>query len=187
MIPATWKCPLAKPTPLRIDQSKIFREHAVIFYRTSVVECLFGAECVMTTTTAIPQDRPLTVVEVALVRWLLQHGIPQASGYLLQLNPARVASSCYCGCASIDFAIDGVVPPPANGISILADYEWRAAGGELFGVFVFERCGLLAGLEVWSQDGLGQATLLPDIEQLRPVGTCEIVEPSVASDCGGIT
>ncbi len=128
----------------------------------------------MATTTAIPEDRPLTAAEVVLVRWLLQHGIPQASGYLPQLDRARVASRCYCGCASINFAIDGVVPPPGNGISILADYEWQAAGSELFGVFVFERGGLLAGLEVWSQDGLSQATSLPDIEQLRPVGTCQI-------------
>lgn len=141
----------------------------------------------MTTTTAIPEDRPLTVAEVTLVRWLLQHGSAQASRYLPQLDQARIASRCYCGCASIDFAIEGVVPARGNAISILADYEWRAAGGELFGVFVFERSGLLAGLEVWSQDGLGDATLLPDIRKLRPVGTCDIAEPNVAPDCGGTT
>ena len=37
-------------------------------------------------------------------------------------------------------------------MGILADYEWRAAGGELFGVFVFERTGLLAGLQWWFRD-----------------------------------
>jgi hypothetical protein len=125
-------------------------------------------------TTAIPEDRPLTVAEAALVRWLLQHGIPQAAGYLPQFDRARVVSRCYCGCASIDFAIDGVEPPAGDGIGILADYEWRAAGGELFGVFVFERGGLLAGLEVWSQDGLAPAAALPEIDQLRPIGTYQV-------------
>jgi hypothetical protein len=128
------------------------------------------------TTTAIPEDRPLTAAESRLVRWLLMHGIPQAANYLPQLDRAGVVSRCFCGCASIDFAIDGAVPPPGAGMTVLADYEWRAAGGELFGAFVFERTGLLAGLEVWSQDGLGQASELPDIDQLRPVGTCQVAE-----------
>src|SRR5260370_40519352 len=124
----------------------------------------------MATTTAIPEDRPLTAAETTLVRWLLQHGIREAAGYLPQLDRARVASRCYCGCASIDFAIDGVVPPPGTGITTLADYEWLAPGGELFGVFVVERRGLLAGLGGRSQDGVAQATTLPDVDQLRPVG-----------------
>jgi len=102
---------------------------------------------------------------------LLQHGTSQAKDYLPQLERAWVASRCYCGCASIDFAIDGVVPPPGDGISILADYEWKGPRGEMFGVFVFERCGLLAGLEVWSQDGLAEAKPLPNTELLRPIGT----------------
>ena len=34
-----------------------------------------------------------------------------------------MASRCYCGCASIDFAIGGVVPPAGNGIGILADFD----------------------------------------------------------------
>src|SRR5690348_12288255 len=120
--------------------------------------------------TEIPEDRPLTNAELGLVRWLLENGVPEAAAYLPQLDLARVTSRCYCGCASINFAIDGVVPPTGDGMAILADYEWRAAAGEIFGVFVFERSGLLAGLEVWSQDGRGAATMLPDIKDLRPIG-----------------
>jgi hypothetical protein len=120
----------------------------------------------MTMTAAIPDDRPLTHAEEALVRWLLQHGRSPAADYLEQLDHARVVSRCYCGCASIDFSVDGVVPRAGKGIRILAEYEWRAVGGEMFGVFVFEREGLLAGLEVWSQDGLADATTLPDPQQL---------------------
>jgi hypothetical protein len=102
----------------------------------------------------------------------LEHGTQQAAEYLQQIDGARVVSRCYCGCASVNFAINNLVPTRSDSTDILSDYEWQSAGGELLGVFVFARGGLLAGLEVWSQDGLATATALPDIEQLRPVGIC---------------
>jgi hypothetical protein len=128
----------------------------------------------MESTAAIPEDRPLTQPEASLVRWLLQHGIARAKDYLPQLERVRVASRCFCGCASIDFAIDGNVTPPGDGINILADYEWKGPLGEMFGVFVFERGGLLAGLEVWSQDGLAEAKSLPSTDVLRPISTSDL-------------
>ena len=75
------------------------------------------------TTSDIPDDQPLSSAETALIRWLLNNGSPQAKEYLPQLERAHVVSRCGCGCASIDLAIDGKVPPRANGIHILADYE----------------------------------------------------------------
>src|SRR5262245_33118033 len=93
--------------------------------------------------TEIPGGRPLTDAEFGPVRWLLQNGVPEAAAYLPQLDLARVVSRCHCGCVSINFAIDGVVPPVGN-MLILADYEWQGTAGEIFGVFVFERGGLLA-------------------------------------------
>lgn len=119
----------------------------------------------------IPDDRPLTAEEAALVRWLLEHGTASAARFLPQLAEARVVSRCYCGCASVDFAIPGVVPPPGDGIGILSDFEYRTAEGHPCGVFVFERAGLLAGLEVWSMDGLCTPSTLPAIEQLQPLGS----------------
>ena len=124
----------------------------------------------MTSRTSIPEDRPLTAQEVALVRWLLNHGTAASTSFMPQLDQARVVSRCYCGCASIDFAIGGMVPPAGDGIQILADYEWQTAERHLFGVFVFARAGLLAGLEVYSVDGLADAKCLPAVEQLRPLG-----------------
>ena len=121
--------------------------------------------------TSIPEDRPLTLEETLLVRWLLEHGAESAVAFLPQLAQARVVSRCNCGCASVDFAIGGVVPPPGTGIGLLSDYEYRTAESHLCGVFVFERAGLLAGLEVWSQDGLSTPSMLPAIKQLRPLGS----------------
>lgn len=96
----------------------------------------------------IPESRALTESEVTVVRWLLEHGNPEASQFLPQLDQAAVVSRCSCGCASIDFAI-----------------------GNLFGAFVFEQQGLLAGLDLWSIDGLATPSSLPPIEALVPYGT----------------
>lgn len=132
----------------------------------------------MTLITAICDDRDLTKDERSLTEWLLDHGTQDANRYRNQLDHARVAARCDCGCASVDFAIDGVVPKAGEPISILADYEWRDNEGQLFGVFVFSRCDLLAGLEVWSQDGLATANCLPSIIQLQPIGTASVGEQS---------
>ena len=123
----------------------------------------------MTDVGPIPKDRPLTNPETQLVRWLLEHGNPDAGGFLRQLADARVVSRCPCGCASIDFAIGGVVLPADAGIHVLADYVWQTADGSQCGVFVFASGGLLAGVEVWSADGMEAVSSLPAIEQLRPL------------------
>ena len=134
---------------------------------------------------SIPDDRPLSPDESALVRWMLAHGTPSAAGFSTQLTDVRVASRCGCGCASVDFAVADVVPPPGNGIGILSDFEYRTAEGHLCGAFVFERAGLLAGLEVWSQDGLSTPSVLPAPSQLQPLGGAPDAEPGAAADGGG--
>jgi hypothetical protein len=116
----------------------------------------------------IPEDRPLTPQEQGIVRWLLEHGQPDAVAYLPQLDRARVVSRCPCGCASIDFAIDGVVPPPEVGMHVLSHYVWQTYDGTYCGIFVFSRGGLLAGLELWSADGMEAVSSLPAVEWLRP-------------------
>ena len=115
------------------------------------------------------QDRPLTEHERSLVRWLLEHGNPDAAEFLPQLAEAWVVSRCGCGCASIDFAIGGVLPADDAGMHILSDYGWQTDDGTYCGGFVFARGGQLSGLEVWSIDGLSSAGSLPRIDQLHPL------------------
>ena len=121
------------------------------------------------TTTPNPEDLPLTAREETLVQWLLEHGKPDAAAFLPQLARARVASRCPCGCASINLAIGGSVPPPESTMRILADFRWRNAEGADSGIFAFARGNLLAGLEVWAMDGQDASRSLPDVEALRPV------------------
>jgi hypothetical protein len=125
----------------------------------------------------ILEYRPLTEQEQALVRWLLEHGNPDAASYLPQLAKAWVVSRCPCGCASIDFAIGGTVPSAGSGMHILSDYVWQADDGAHCGVFAFSCGGLLAGLEVWSADGMGAVSLLPAVERLRPLTAVQSAEP----------
>ena len=87
-----------------------------------------------------------------------------------QLERARVIRLCACGCASIDFAI-GNKRPVHFAMRVLSDYQWHNEQNELFGAFVFEQDGLLAGLDLWSIDGQGTPNVLPPIERLLPYGT----------------
>jgi hypothetical protein len=66
----------------------------------------------------------------------------------------------------VNFSVAGV-SPPSGVLGILADFQFRTPEGHLCGAFVFERAGLLAGLEVWSIDGLTVPSTLPAIEKLE--------------------
>ncbi len=110
-------------------------------------------------------DRELTSDERKLAEWMLVNGIEHARTFLRDLNHARVYSSCPCGCASIDFVIEGH-EVPTGGIGILGDFRF-GQGDETSGVFIFERESRLAGIEVYS---FGEQThrVLPSPSELRP-------------------
>ena len=113
-------------------------------------------------------DRDLTDEERELTKWMLEHGEERAKEYVTQLDKARVASLCFCGCASIDFAIEGR-PRVRGGIDILADFLF---GGDdkLCGAFVFaDKDGTLAGLEVYGL-AIDAPKTLPSPSDLRPFG-----------------
>ena len=53
---------------------------------------------------------------------------------------------------------------------VLGDYQWKDTRGNLFGAFVFEQDGLLAGLDLWSIDGAETPRTLPNSMELMPYG-----------------
>lgn len=116
----------------------------------------------------IAENRPLSDKEAELVRWLLENGTEASINYLSQIDKAWVVSRCGCGCASIDFSIDGTPPDKKAGMDVLSDHCWETGGQNLCGVFLFARDKKLAGLEVWSIDGMVSAPQLPDPDELRP-------------------
>jgi hypothetical protein len=93
------------------------------------------------------ERRPLTPSERGLARWMLEHGNPDAAMFLPQLERATVVAGCGCGCASFDLEIADL-PAPSGPLRLLGDYVF---GDEatLAGAFIFERGGVLAGVEVY--------------------------------------
>jgi hypothetical protein len=118
----------------------------------------------------LSKPRLLNYAERELTAWLLRHGCGDAGEFLAQLDRAEVVAQCRCGCASIDFSIDGR-KPQTFGMRVLSDYQWKDERGYLFGVMVFEQDDLLAGLDVWSIDGQATPIELPSIQSLVPYGT----------------
>jgi hypothetical protein len=109
----------------------------------------------------IPEDRELTADEQGLVKWLLDHGVPSAGAYLTQLPRVRVVSRCDCGCASLNLEVDGRGWRSRGGMEILSDHGWRDEMGHRFGIFLFAKEQALAGIDVFSVDGLAVPRTLP--------------------------
>ena len=111
-------------------------------------------------------NRNLTSDEQHLIRWMLEHGEPGATEFLPQLERLQVLPTrCPCGCASIDFSIDGQ-PKPIGSMHIIADFVY-GGNSDLCGVFLFEQEGLLAGLEVYGL-AVDAPKALPTPDVLRP-------------------
>lgn len=113
-------------------------------------------------------DRPLTQEEYELVRWILENGAAEGRNFLNQLEKARVIALCGCGCASIDFSIDGT-PRPYGPLQILGEFSFGSEKDQNCSeVFVFAVDGVLAGLEVveYHDPNLG---VLPRPNELTPL------------------
>lgn len=105
--------------------------------------------------------------ERRLVRWMLEHGTPEAASFQHQAELANVTPErCPCGCASIYFAVQGY-PALTGGIRPLGDFVF-GDNNELSGIFIYEQGGVLAGVEVYGLAGDAPRSL-PQPEALRPV------------------
>jgi hypothetical protein len=98
---------------------------------------------------------------------MLEHGHPGARSFLPQLEHTSVTDyRCPCGCATINLAVEGF-SEQTGGLHILADFLF----GEkttLSGIFVYEKQGFLAGLEVYGLAG-DAPKALPTADSLRPL------------------
>lgn len=97
---------------------------------------------------------------------MLENGKPEAKEFISQLDKVRVVGQCGCGCATIDFQIEGH-PVPTGGMNLIGDFLFGPED-DPGGVFIFEQDGLLGGIEVL---GYGEETIttLPDPTELRSV------------------
>jgi hypothetical protein len=110
--------------------------------------------------------RKLSEAELRLTRWMLQHGEPEATYFLSQLDSAQVVGVCGCGCASVDFQIGNRHADKKQGMTILSDFLFGPESPP-YGIFVFAHGDTLGGLEVY---GFGETVdHLPGPEELRPI------------------
>jgi hypothetical protein len=112
-------------------------------------------------------DRPLTDEERELTRWILENGESEGIEFLDQLERARVVGVCTCGCATIDFVVEGLLGAPP-GVHILGDFIYGSEANSA-GVFVFSSGGILSGLEVYGRSG-DAPKVLPKPSELRRFG-----------------
>jgi hypothetical protein len=111
-------------------------------------------------------NRPLTAAEEHLIRWMLEHSTPEARAFLPQLTQAQITPfRCPCGCATIHLAIQGH-PTPSGGLHPIASFIF-GTDVDLSGIFVYEKNGNLAGVEVYGLAGDAPKSL-PLPEALRP-------------------
>jgi hypothetical protein len=114
----------------------------------------------------ISVNRPMSVAERHLVGWMLVHGEPEARNFFSQLEQAEVTPErCSCGCATLYFSIPGY-PEPSGGLHPLAHFVFGTED-DLSGIFVYEKNGVLAGVEVYGLPGDAPKSL-PRPEMLRP-------------------
>jgi hypothetical protein len=92
--------------------------------------------------------RPLSPREKEVTAWLISNGgasEEEKKDYLSQLERAAVVRRCPCGCASIDFAIDGR-ESSESGMVPFGDFITPESK---HGIFVFSKGDFLAGVEIY--------------------------------------
>ena len=114
-----------------------------------------------------PCDRPLKAAESELLAGLLARS-DSAPELQSQLPLLQVAAESTSSWPILEFSVAGKRGAVKSGMRIVADFQYGAADG-LLGLFVYEREGLLAGMECWAIDGLADPDTWPSIEMLSPL------------------
>jgi len=113
------------------------------------------------------EDRPLSLPELTLIRWLIDHGEAEGRDFAAHLEDLRVVSSCSCGCPTIDLA-DGCEPVKSYSPRVLADFIGHTPEGWQVGVLLHQSGGTLSELEVYNLSEHEGVFSLPDISTLAP-------------------
>jgi hypothetical protein len=110
--------------------------------------------------------RPLNDRERELLVWLLDHGPPDATNFLPQLDVIEARSSCRCGCPSIEFRVPVDSPfihsPQGMRVNALGQ-----SGKDDVGVMLTAGSGVLSQLEVYTFGEVDHPFGLPSLDTLR--------------------
>ena len=113
------------------------------------------------------ESRSLSRREFELADWLLRNSTlisePEKENFRAQLGRAVVSSGCVCGCATIDFTVDG----KKSGTGGLRPISEAAVGENEFGIFIHECEGLLSGMEIYALANLELPSEFPPISDME--------------------
>jgi hypothetical protein len=111
--------------------------------------------------------RLLDSQERAIVRWLLRHATTNGTGFVHQIDIARVTERCDCGCPSVSISVPHVVPAVRWRMKLVA-----AATGlveqSCVSVMLLQHKGFLTSLDVLNVEPINKPYCLPSLESLRP-------------------
>jgi hypothetical protein len=112
-------------------------------------------------------DRPLTVEEHKLTKWLLLHSGSDAARFLPQLEAVHVRGQCSCGCPTVNLEVPANVAPVNVHSRVLSDFV-GSVNGNFVGVLLHQRGGYLCELEVYDLSDIPRPFGLPETSTLRP-------------------
>ena len=111
-------------------------------------------------------ERSLTAAEAALLVGALARS-SAVQEFQSQLPQLQVVAESTSKWPILEFSVAGKRGMATSGMRNVADFEYRTVKG-LLGFFVYEREGLLAGMECWAIDGRADPDAWPSVEALFP-------------------
>jgi hypothetical protein len=111
--------------------------------------------------------RPLTSEELALLNWLLEHGLPEAITFAPQVEKIRATPWCDCGCPSISLHLEDGVSLGASSNTVISDVVGKTPEGKRIGVLLFQKDGKLTLLESYLLDIVEGNWDFPVLESLQ--------------------
>jgi hypothetical protein len=107
-------------------------------------------------------DRAISLNEVNVVHWLLDHALVDVTGYRLHaVEELRVVGRCGCGCASLYFEPEG----QRGKVHMLADELAVYPDGQQAGLILWGRDGKIVWLEVYDMQP-ESSHRIPDVSNL---------------------
>ena len=114
-----------------------------------------------------PCERPLTASEAKLVAAALSLS-SAAEEFHSQVPRLNVVAESTSSWPILEFSVSGQRASSNAGMRTLADFQYKTGKG-LLGYFVYEREGLLAGMECWAIDGQVEPKAWPAADELVPL------------------
>jgi hypothetical protein len=115
--------------------------------------------------------RPLTPEELALVNWLLEHGLPEAKTFAPQVENILATrwhtGESKCGCPSISLCVKENTPLGTCSNNVIADFVGVTPEGKKVGLLLFQKNGKLDLLEEYELDVMEGDWGFPVIDSLE--------------------